>query len=77
MANPNISDPKDVELEATISRAVRKMGMGIHVSVKSGHAFLSGAVDDFATKRAISSAARGTSGIHEVTNNIRVAGIAD
>ena len=77
MANPYISDPKDVELEATISRAVRGMGSHIHVSVKAGHVFLSGTADDFSTKRDIVSQVRGVQGVHELTNNIRVAPFAD
>lgn len=71
--NQNISDPKDVELEATISRVVRNMGEHIHVSSKGGHVTLSGTVDDFSAKRDIVSAAKNVSGVHEVTANIRVA----
>lgn len=72
MENQKVSDPKDVELEATISRSIRSMGNGIHVSVHGGHASLSGMVDDYDTKRSIMSTVRGFSGVHEVTNNIRV-----
>ncbi len=77
MANPYISDPKDVELEAAISREVRSLGMGIHVSVKAGHVTLSGAVDDFETKRGILEVVRGVAGGHPITNNVRVARVAD
>jgi osmotically-inducible protein OsmY len=77
MASPYISDPKDVELEASISRAIRNLGVGIHVTVKSGHVSLTGVVDDFETKRQVYSVVRGTSGVREVANNIRVARIAD
>jgi len=73
MADPFVSDPKDVELEATISRTVRNIGEHIHVSSRGGHVTLSGTVDDFSTKRDIVAAARNVSGVHEVTNNIRVA----
>ena len=77
MANPYISDPKDVELEATISRAVRELGVGIHVIVKGGHVTVSGIVDDFETKRDILSVVRGVAGGHTITNNVRVARVAD
>jgi osmotically-inducible protein OsmY len=77
MANPYISDPKDVELEATISRAVRGMGSHLHVSVKSGHVFLSGVADDYGTKRDIVAQVRGVQGVHDLTNNIRVSHSAD
>ncbi len=77
MTNPYASDPKDVELEAAISRAVRSMGVGIHVSVHGGHVTVSGMADDFATKRDILSTVRSLPGVHEVTNNIRVVPVAD
>lgn len=77
MTNPYASDPKDVELENAISRVVRSQGMGIHVSVKGGHVTLSGTVDDFETKRGITSAVHQVGGVHEVTNNIRVAQVGD
>lgn len=77
MANPYISDPKDVELEATINRAIREMGVGIHVSVKGGHVTVSGTADDYETKRDIIAAVRSVPGVHEITNNIRVAPVAD
>ncbi len=75
--NNNLSDPKDVELEAAISRAVRSMGIGIHVSARGGHVTLSGVVDDFETKRGISSMVHGVGGVREIVNNIRVARVAD
>ncbi len=75
--NNNISDPKDVELEATISRAVRSLGGGIHVTVHGGHVSLSGVVDDFETKRDISTLVHGMGGVRNITNNIRVARVAD
>jgi osmotically-inducible protein OsmY len=64
-------------LEALLTRMIRNMEVGIHVSVRGGHDFLSGAVDDFDTKRGIYSLVRGTSGVREITPNIRVARIAD
>ena len=77
MANPYISDPKDVEMEATISRAIRNLGVGIHVSVRGGHVSLSGMVDDFETKRDVSSVVHDVAGGHPISNNIRVARVAD
>jgi osmotically-inducible protein OsmY len=77
MANPYISDPKDVELEAAVSRAVRELGLGIHVSVKGGHVTVSGIVDDFETKRDIMAVVRGVAGGYPITNNVRVARVAD
>ena len=77
MENQRVSDPKDVELEAMISRSIRGMGSGIHVSVHGGHVSLSGMADDYATKRSILSTVRGYSGVHDVSNNIRVVRIAD
>lgn len=77
MANPYISDPKDVELEASVSRAVRELGVGIHVSVRAGHVTISGIVDDFETKRDIMTVVRGIVGGHPITNNVRVARVAD
>jgi osmotically-inducible protein OsmY len=75
--NNNLSDPKDVELEAAISRSIRGMGAGIHVSVHGGRVSLSGMADDYETKRDIMSMVRGLPGVHEVSNNIRVVRIAD
>lgn len=71
------SDPKDVELEQAIIREIREMGEHMHVSVRGGHATVSGTADDFETKREIISVVQGISGVHQVTNNIRVARIAD
>jgi osmotically-inducible protein OsmY len=75
--NNNISDPKDVELEAAISRAIRNLGEGIHVSAHGGHVTLTGVVDDFETKREISSVVHGVGGVHDIVNSIRVARVAD
>jgi osmotically-inducible protein OsmY len=77
MANPYVSDPKDVELEAALSREVRELGLGIRVSVRGGHITISGTVDDFETKRDIMSVVRGVASGHPITNNIRVARVAD
>jgi osmotically-inducible protein OsmY len=77
MADPFVSDPKDVELEESISRSVRGMGSHMHVSVRGGHVTVSGTADDYETKREILSAVRSVPGVHEVTNNIRVARTAD
>ena len=68
-------DPKDVELENEISAHLRNSGMGeFHVSVRGGHATISGTADDFSTKRQITSEVRSIGGVHEVTNNVRVTG---
>jgi osmotically-inducible protein OsmY len=75
MDNRNLSDPKDVEMEADISRAIRRQGMGIHVTVRGGDVSLSGVVDDFETKRRIESAVHGVAGGCTIHNNIRVARI--
>lgn len=77
MANPYISDPKDVELEAAVSRAVRNLGVGVHVSVKGGHITVSGIVDDFETKRDVMAVVRDVAGGHAISNNLRVARVAD
>jgi hypothetical protein len=77
MANPYISDPKDVELEASVGRAVRGLGVGIHVGVRAGHVTVSGIVDDFETKRDIMAVVRDVAGGHPITNNVRVARVAD
>jgi len=76
MANPFVSDPKDVELEEAISRSVRDMGFHIHVSVRGGHVTVTGTTDDFSSKRDIIAVVRSVPGVHEVSNNIRVAPIA-
>jgi len=38
----------------------------------AGHVTVSGIVDDYGTKRSISSTIMGVGGVREVTNNIRV-----
>ncbi|HEY5037765.1 MAG TPA: BON domain-containing protein [bacterium] len=77
MAEQYVSDPKDVELEAAISRTIRNMGASLHVSVKHGHATISGMADDFSDKRSIINTVRGISGVHEVTDHIRVAPVGN
>lgn len=72
MDNRNLSDPKDVELEASIARVIRNRGVGIHVSVKGGAVSLSGSVEDFETKREIESLVRGVAGGFPIHNLIRV-----
>ena len=67
-----VSDPKDVELEASIQRAIRRMGVGIHVSVRGRVITLSGLVDDFSTKREVASVVHGLAGTHEVRNALRI-----
>jgi len=66
------SDPKDVELENNISRSIRHMAKGVRIHVRGGHVTVSGMVDDFSTKRSISSTIMAVGGVREVTNNIRV-----
>jgi len=77
MTNQQMSDPKDVELEATIQRAIRNMGVGIHVTVHGGHVSLSGLVEDFSTKRDVASVVRGVSGVREISNALRIAPVND
>ena len=72
-----LSDPKDVELEQAIIRQIREMGEHLHVTARGGHVTVSGTADDFETKRDILSVVQTTPGVHQVTNNIRVARIAD
>lgn len=73
MENQFVSDPKDVELEETISRAIHGMASHLHVSVRAGKVTVSGSVDDFGDKRDVTNAVRAISGVHGVINNIRVA----
>jgi osmotically-inducible protein OsmY len=77
LSNYGASDPKDVELESLILRRIREMGDDIHVSVKGGYVTLTGAVDEFEVKRDVEEAVKEISGVQKVTNNIRVAPIAD
>jgi hypothetical protein len=77
MNNRNLSDSKDVEMEAAVSRAIRNLGVGIHVTFHGGTISLSGAVDDFATKRDIEGVVRDVAGGHPIRNMIKVARVAD
>jgi hypothetical protein len=73
MNSPYASDPKDVELESIVAREIGPFCSNVHVSAKGGHVTISGSVEDYEDKRAAYSAARQVAGVHEVTNNIRVA----
>lgn len=71
------SDPKDVELEALITRHIREMGSHIHVQAKSGVVSLSGTANEFESKRDITTMVHEIAGVLEVINNIRVARVSD
>ncbi|HVM32074.1 MAG TPA: BON domain-containing protein [bacterium] len=73
MDNPYASDPKDVELEAVIAREIRPFCSNLHVSARGGHVILSGLVEDYEDKRSAMSAAQHVAGVHDITNNLRVA----
>lgn len=77
MSNLPPTDPKDVEMESLITRRIREMGADIHVQVRSGHVTLSGIADDYEVKRDIDVVVKEIGGVHKLTNNIRVAPIAD
>ena len=66
------SDPKDVELEALITRHIREMGSHIHVQARAGVVSLSGSANEFETKRAITTMVHEIAGVIKVVNNIRV-----
>jgi osmotically-inducible protein OsmY len=67
------SDPKDVELEALISRTFRAKGHDIRTTVDGGTVTLFGVVDDFDTKRFIDPEAQGIAGVRRLNSRIRVA----
>ncbi len=71
------SDPKDVELEGIIISRIRQMGEHMHAQIKDGVVHLSGTVNEFETKRSIMTLVQGIGGVHEVSNNIRVARVSD
>lgn len=73
MTSPYASDPKDVELEAVVARRIRSFCSNVHVSVRGGHVTLSGVVEDYGDKRDASNVVRQIAGVHDVTNDIRVA----
>jgi hypothetical protein len=66
------SDPKDVELEALLNRKFRSKGNNVRVIVDEGHVSLFGSVDDFNTKRLITSEAQGIAGTRKLNSYIRV-----
>lgn len=72
MADQSISNPREVELESAIQRAIRKMGTGLHVHVSGGRVALSGVVGEFERKREIAAVVTGMPGVRKVVNNIRV-----
>jgi osmotically-inducible protein OsmY len=72
MSNLQESNPRDVELGNSVSRAIHGMASGIHVSVKAGHVTVSGVVDDFSEKRDLTSAVQSVAGVKTITNNVRV-----
>lgn len=71
------SNPGEVQLEALIHSRIRQMGTGLHVLVKEGQVTLTGAADDFETKREIDTLVKGIGGVREVVNKIVVALVAD
>ncbi|HET9870319.1 MAG TPA: BON domain-containing protein [bacterium] len=77
MLNFNQKDPRDVELETTVCRAVEGMAAGLHVNAQAGHVSLSGMVDDYSTKRDISAIVRDLAGVKTLSNGIRVTPIGD
>jgi osmotically-inducible protein OsmY len=66
------SDPKDVEMEALLSRKLRSRGNNIRVVVDAEHVSLFGSVDDFETKRIINMEAQGVAGFRKLNSFIRV-----
>ncbi|HVZ81608.1 MAG TPA: BON domain-containing protein [bacterium] len=75
MNEPYEQTPQDVQLASEISRHLQNLGVGeLHVSVKGGHATISGSVDNFSDKRRVTGDVQGFGGIHGVTNLIRVTG---
>jgi len=77
MTNETHSDPKEVQLEALIQSRIRQMGTDLHVLVKEGLVTLTGAANDFETKREIDTLVKGIGGVREVINKIVVASVAD
>jgi osmotically-inducible protein OsmY len=68
---------KDVEMESLIARHIREMGEHIHVVAKDGVVSISGIVNEFGTKRDITTMVHEIAGVHEVINNVRVARVTD
>ena len=77
MADEINSNPKEVELEALIVSRIRQMGEHMHAQIKDGVVHLSGNVNEFEAKREIMTLVQSIAGVHEVSNNIRVARFSD
>jgi osmotically-inducible protein OsmY len=71
------SDPKDVELENTVSRALHGLVSDCHISALAGHVTISGKVDDFGAKRDIYLTVQSVAGVKTISNLIRVTPIGD
>ena len=71
------SEPQDVQLESLIQNRIRQMGTNIHVIVKGGQVTLTGAADDFKTKREIDTLVKGIGGVDELINKLVVASSTD
>ena len=77
MDNLKGSNPKDVELENTIARALHGLASDLHVTALSGHITLTGKVDNFGAKRDIYLTAQSVAGVKVVSNQIMVTPIGD
>ncbi len=77
MDNLQGANPKDVELENTIARALHGLVSDLHITALSGHITLTGKVDDFGAKRDILLTAQSVAGVKTVSNQIRVTPIGD
>jgi osmotically-inducible protein OsmY len=71
------SDPKDVELENTVTRAVHGLAAEFHVSALAGHVTISGMVDDFGAKRDIFLVVQGVAGVKTISNKVKVTPIGE
>ena len=72
MAKTPSSDPKDVEREASLQRSLRRLGTGMRVKIKGKTAVVSGTVENYGTKRRVTSIVQDSPGIEKVTNHVRV-----
>ncbi len=77
MDNLQESNPKDVELENTIVRALHGLAADLHVTALSGHVTLTGKVDNFGAKRDVYLTAQSVAGVKVISNQIRVTPIGD
>ncbi len=77
MSDLSPSNPKDAELENTVTRAVHGLAAEFHVSALAGHVTISGMVDDFAAKRDIYLVVQGVAGVKTVSNRVKVTPIGD